>query len=58
MRLIPKTIQLAFAGLLCALQACSPYTDAPIRSGEIWPDDRGEHINAHGGGILVHDGTL
>ncbi|NDV60645.1 family 43 glycosylhydrolase [Bacteroides sp. 519] len=27
-----------------------------IRSGEIWPDDRGEHINAHGGGVLFHDG--
>ena len=58
MRLIPKAILLAFAGLFCALQACSPYTDQPIRSGEIWPDDRGEHINAHGGGILVHDGTF
>ena len=28
-----------------------------IRSGEIWPDDRGEHINAHGGGILRHGDT-
>ena len=26
-----------------------------IRSGEIWPDDRGVHINAHGGGIICHD---
>jgi hypothetical protein len=23
---------------------------------EIWPDDHGVHINAHGGGILQHDG--
>src|SRR5579872_4386156 len=23
-----------------------------IRPGEIWPDDRGEHIQAHGGGII------
>lgn len=38
--------------------SCSPYTDQPIRSGEIWPDDRGEHINAHGGGILVYDDTF
>jgi Glycosyl hydrolases family 43 len=22
---------------------------------EVWPDDRGGHINAHGGGILFHD---
>jgi unsaturated rhamnogalacturonyl hydrolase len=24
--------------------------------GSIWRDDRGKHINAHGGGILYHDG--
>ncbi|MBR6320018.1 MAG: family 43 glycosylhydrolase [Prevotella sp.] len=23
-----------------------------IRNGELWPDDAGQHINAHGGGIL------
>lgn len=28
-----------------------------IRPGEIWPDDKGVHINAHGGGVLFHDGT-
>ncbi len=27
-----------------------------IRSGEIWPDTDGVHINAHGGGILPVDG--
>lgn len=48
------------AVLLAAFVAlgCSPYTDQPIRSGEIWPDDRGEHINAHGGGILCYDNTF
>ncbi|MDZ7317211.1 MAG: glycoside hydrolase family 43 protein [candidate division KSB1 bacterium] len=25
--------------------------------GELWLDDRGFHINAHGGGILYHDGV-
>jgi hypothetical protein len=25
--------------------------------GEIWPDDKGVHINAHGGGILFHEGV-
>ena len=24
----------------------------PIKPGELWQDDRGEHINAHGGGIV------
>ncbi len=28
-----------------------------IRSGEIWPDDRGIHINAHGGGVMEYKGT-
>ncbi len=27
-----------------------------IRPGEIWPDDKGVHINAHGGGIIYSDG--
>ena len=29
-----------------------------FRPGAIWPDNNGVHINAHGGGILVHDGTF
>lgn len=28
-----------------------------FRPGELWPDDNGVHINAHGGGILLHDGV-
>ncbi len=27
-----------------------------IKPGEIWPDNKGIHINAHGGGMLVHEG--
>lgn len=27
-----------------------------FRPGEIWKDDNGQHINAHGGGILFHEG--
>ncbi len=30
--------------------------DNSISSGELWPDTDGEHINAHGGGILQHQG--
>ena len=26
--------------------------------GAIWPDRNGVHINAHGGGILVHEGVF
>ena len=28
-----------------------------IRSGELWPDDNGVHINAHGGGIMKYADT-
>lgn len=27
-----------------------------IRSGELWLDDRGIHVNAHGGSVLFHEG--
>ena len=47
----------AIAAITCSCGGFK-YSDQPIRSGEIWPDDRGEHINAHGGGILVHEGTF
>jgi len=28
-----------------------------FKPGELWPDNNGVHINAHGGGILFHEGT-
>ncbi len=28
-----------------------------FRPGEVWPDNNGVHINAHGGGVLPHDGV-
>ena len=38
--------------------ACSPKQELkPIRSGEIWPDNQGVHVNAHGGCILYHEET-
>lgn len=27
-----------------------------IKSGELWPDNNGIHVNAHGGGMLIHEG--
>ena len=32
--------------------AASTNTPAEIKPGELWPDDRGRHVQAHGGGIL------
>jgi hypothetical protein len=31
-------------------------TKKSFRPGELWPDNNGVHINAHGGGILLHNG--
>jgi len=31
--------------------------DDTFRPGALWPDDKGVHINAHGGGILEHQGV-
>ncbi|MDC7676282.1 glycoside hydrolase family 43 protein [Asticcacaulis machinosus] len=48
--------------VLCLLMAPVAVAQTPIRSdaiapGALWPDDKGVHINAHGGGILQHDGV-
>ena len=46
----------SLALILCQLLLCATAT-AQIRSGELWPDDNGQHINAHGGGILKYGDT-
>lgn len=50
---------ISFWGVLCflLLTACTAEPPKEIRSGEIWPDNQGVHVNAHGGGVLYHDGT-
>jgi len=35
----------------------SASTQKSFRPGERWPDDHDVHINAHGGGVLFHDGA-
>lgn len=40
--------------LLASISAAAAERFTP---GELWPDDRGEPINAHGGGVLWHQGT-
>ena len=46
---------LACAGLPAQAQSTSGQTS--FRPGELWADTDGVHINAHGGGILFHEGT-
>lgn len=45
---------LTFVALLSALSASAKKTIYP---GQLWNDNRGVHINAHGGGVLYHKGT-
>lgn len=44
-----------FVSLL--LLSCQSSENKAIRPGEIWPDNNGVHINAHGGGMLYHKGV-
>ncbi len=45
-------------GILLASVAASRAAAEPqtIHPGAIWPDDRGAHVQAHGGGIIHHNG--
>jgi len=52
----------ALAALACALSLACGFGSAcaapeTIRPGEIWPDDRGKHVQAHGGGIIKQGDT-
>jgi hypothetical protein len=43
--------------MLCLITATATATPQTIKPGEIWPDDRGRHVQAHGGGILKFGDT-
>ncbi|TWU38195.1 glycoside hydrolase family 43 protein [Novipirellula artificiosorum] len=42
---------------LAVLAANARAEDLFIDSGSLWPDNNGVHVNAHGGGVLFHQGT-
>ena len=53
-----KFISLAFFGFfICGLADSLCAEPAVIKPGEIWPDDRGQPVQAHGGGILKYGDT-
>jgi hypothetical protein len=41
----------------CGLHMTSAAAPQTIKPGEIWPDDRGAHVQAHGGGIIKKGDT-
>lgn len=49
---LAAAIVLAALLLLLTVPAQAADTTPTIKPGALWPDDRGEHINAHGGGII------
>lgn len=51
-KLVIAAMMLAATGVT-AMCAVTP----PIVNGEVFPDTEGNHINAHGGAIMEHDGT-
>lgn len=44
-------------GATAEVEMTLPRENGTIASGKLWPDNSGEHINAHGGGVLYHNGT-
>ena len=42
---------MALAAVFCCLNN-GRAAPATIQPGEIWPDNRGQHVQAHGGGVI------
>ncbi len=53
-RTIQRLLPLLLGGWVLLVAGC---TQTTVRNGELWYDDCGEIINAHGGGILFYEGT-
>ena len=43
--------------VLCSMLNLGAQTSRQFTPGEIWNDNNGKHINAHGGGVLFHKGV-
>ena len=52
-----KRYFVTFPFLFTALTINCQLINTSFKPGEIWPDTEGEHINAHGGGILYYNNT-
>lgn len=50
-----RTLLFLFATIFFSFSATCQ-RPGTFKPGEIWPDNKGVHINAHGGGILFHNG--
>jgi len=50
------TLAAVLLGLTRLVRGADAGAKTAFEPGEPWPDDNGVHINAHGGGVLFHDG--
>ena len=48
-------LRMILAGLIL-VGSCWATDATTFKPGELWPDDKGVHVNAHGGGLLLHEG--
>jgi hypothetical protein len=53
----PNKLISAIALLLICSSSYSQLLVRTIKPGQIWPDNQGKHINAHGGGIIFYNDT-
>lgn len=52
-----KTVYMKLIATFCALAATVCCMAAEFTPGQLWLDNNGNHINAHGGCVLYHNGT-
>jgi len=52
-----RLLSIAFLGLALVSAPAAAERNRAIRPAEIWNDDQGKAVNAHGGGILFHEGA-
>jgi hypothetical protein len=58
---LPKRIRLClsrFGLTLVLIATVARAANDWVRPGKLWPDESGRHVQAHGGGILVSEGTF
>jgi hypothetical protein len=52
MKALNKRVTLLLAIILSATTSIMSQKQNVIKPGDIWPDNNGKHIQAHGGGII------
>lgn len=57
MRINIRAVTVTFYLLIISVAGFGQEKMSSVRPGQIWPDNEGKHINAHGGGIIYHNGT-